>query len=215
MTTRMKIVWVVVALAVLTAAFVFLTTPTKTGGSVSGPISVGPEGKTVTEVSLWDWKHKYKVRTLHHRVSMTKITARTRTNVGPCYRVDAYTWGDSWAIDKVVRGYGHFKVCMKAGDHHALIDKYSYASSGHSESWFWDLQGIEVTKGAGWSTTWCLDPGEQGPCEPVEYRYWRFTFQWKQGVNIVGQDVAHHKTLYLGCTLRGEPGGYHCGSGEV
>jgi hypothetical protein len=188
-----------------------ITTPTTSGGSFTS-YSVGPSSKLIV-VSQQTWDRKGRIR--HVDGSSHKVKSRTRTAVGPCYRVEGEVHGDSWAIDKVTQGLGHFKVCMKAGDHTKIADTGTGASSSHRESWLWGFESVDVTKGEGTSTTWCLDPGEQGPCLPVEYRYWRYTFHWKQGVSIFAQDVAHHKTLYIGCTLRADPGGYQCGTGEA
>src|SRR5436853_287828 len=90
-------------------------------------------------------------------------------------RVDAEVHGDSLLIDKVVQGWDHFKLCMRAGDHTSVLDRYTGASPSNTESWLWRLDHVDVVKGAGVSTKWCLSPGEQGPCAPVEYRYWRYT----------------------------------------
>ncbi len=207
-----RAILVVLLLIALIVAFVAITTPSSSGGSVT---YVGPKGKIQTQslvvVSQKTWNRKGQVRRIGHGVTITRT--RTRTASGPCYRLEAEVHGDSWAIDKVVQGLGHFKLCMKAADHTKVNDSYTSASADHRETWLWNFNGVDVTKGAGVSTTWCN--GGVGPCLPLEYRYWRFTFHWMQGVSVFGQDFAHHKTLYIGCTLRAGNGGYQCGMGEA
>lgn len=206
----MKSRWLLVALAVVVvaiAAFMIVTSPDQVGGSST---YIGPPVHTTSlvVVSPRTWKRKGKVRHIGHGITVQ----RTRSSDGS-YRVEAEVHGDSWAIDKVVQGLGHFKLTPKAGSHHTKVnDTYTSASSSHRESWLWGFDGVDTTTGAGVSTTWCN--GGVGPCRAVEYRYTRFTFHWKQGVSIFGQDVAHHKTLYLGCTLRANYT-FHCGTGEA
>lgn len=202
-----RIVLVVLLVVALVVAFIAVTTPSHTGGSST---YIGPPVHTTSLVlvSPKTWKRKGKVRHIGHHVTVQ----RTRSGDGS-YRVEAEVHGDSLLIDQVVQGLGHFKLTPKAGTHHTKVsDKYTNASSSHRESWLWGFDNVDTVTGAGVSTTWCN--GGTGPCQPVEYRYWRFTFHWKQGVSIFGQDVAHHKTLYIGCTLRANYT-FHCGTGEA
>jgi hypothetical protein len=214
----MKVKWSYVVLALLLAlalviGYVAVTDPGSTGGSDSSTY-LGPVKTTsLIVVSPKTWRRKGKVRRLGHHAKLTQLASKTRALTGPCYRVDAEVHGDSWAIDKVVQGWLHAKICMRAGDHTKIADKYTAYSSSHSESWLWGLDHVDTVTGAGVSTTWCN--GGVGPCQSVEYRYFRFVFYWKQGVSVFGQDFAHHKTLYVGCTLRAGAGGYHCGSGDT
>lgn len=225
MSTR-RLIGFLVAIAVIgfILGYMFVTSPDAVGGS-STQTYTGPIRTTsLVLVSQKAWKRKGAIRKIGHHAHRTNLKAKRRSSSaatmsgalsGPCYRVDAEVHGDSRLIDKVVQGWLHAKICMKPGDHTKIMDKYSGASSSHKETWLWWVGTVDEVKGAGVSTTWCLDPGEQGPCQAVEYRYWRYTFQWKQGVSVFGQDLAHHKTLYVGCTLRAGQGGYQCGTGEA
>lgn len=215
MTRRtLTVLVVVVALAAAAVAFLWITaSPSGVGGS-STQTYTGPVRTTsMVLVSEKTWDRKGRVRHLGHHVSKTQLRSKSRALSGPCYRVDGEVHGDSKLIDKVVQGIGTFKLCMKAGDHSKVLDAYTSAAPSHRETWLWNFDHVDTTTGAGVSTTWCN--GGVGPCPPVEYRYWRFTFFFKQGVSIFGQDLAHHKTLYLGCTLRAGRGGYQCGTGEA
>lgn len=210
--TRPSKIIIAVLLAIAVALIAIgLTSPDSSGGSSSVTYNVPPEGKLIM-VSQTTWNRKGRVRHIRHHINRTNLRTRA-LNVGPCYRVDAEVHGDSKVIDKVVQGFGHFKLCMRAGDHTKVNDRYSGASSSHRETWMWGFDHVEFVKGAGISTSWCNDG--VGPCRPVEYRYWRYTFFWKQGVSVFGQDIAHHKTLYIGCTLRAGAGGFQCGTGDV
>jgi hypothetical protein len=209
--TKRTVVVVILAVLSLGLLFYWLTGPSSSGGSSSAYV-VGPEGRMVV-VSESTWNNKGEIRRIGHHVQRINSKALTRATVGPCYRVEAEVHGDARHIDKVVQGFGHFKLCMQAGDHTKVNDAYSSASSSHRETWLWSFDHVDLVTGAGVSTHWCN--GGIGPCLPVEYRYWRYTFSWKQGVSIFGQDIAHHKTLYIGCTLRAGPGGFQCGTGEA
>lgn len=202
------------AIAVLlVVGFLLVTSPDGVGGS-STQTYVGPVHTTsLVLVSQRTWKRKGKVRHVGHSAHKTVLKSKSRALSGPCYRVDAEVHGDSLLIDKVVQGWLHAKLCMRAGDHSKVMDKYTSASYSHSESWLWGFDHVDEVTGAGVSTTWCN--GGVGPCPPVEYRYYRYVFYFKQGVSIFGQDIAHHKTLYVGCTLRAGRGGYQCGTGEA
>lgn len=215
MRTRTLVLVVVVVVALL-AAYLIATSPDSVGGS-STVYKDQPIGlMSLVRVSQTTWDRKGRIRRIGHSTQITRNRTRslTRATSGPCYHVDAEVHGDSKLIDHVVEGWLHAKLCMRAGDHTMVLDKYTNASSAHKETWMWDFQGVDVVKGAGVSTTYCN--GGVGPCLPVEYRYWRFTFHWIQGVNIFGQTVGlHHKTLYVGCTLRAGNGGVQCGMGEA
>ena len=217
---KFKLSTILLAIAILLAAvFVFwlATSPDSVGGSFSS-YEVGPSGKLIV-VSQKDWDTKGKVVHIGghaYRVKFRSQRVAPMATSGPCYRVEGEVHGDAKLIDKVVQGLGHFKVCMQANDHTKILDAYTNASASHRETWMWQFQWLDTTKGAGVSTKWCLSPGEVGPCQAVEYRYWRFTFQWMQGVNVFGQTIGlHHKTLYIGCTLRAGTGGFQCGTGEA
>lgn len=203
----------VLIVAVVVLALAVFTTPTGVGGSSSSTYTGPVRTTSMVLVSQKAWNRKGAIQRIGHGVTMTKTRIKGRALSGPCYRVDAEVHGDSALIDKVVQGFGHFKLCMQAGNHNRVLDRYTNASASHRETWLWWNGSVTEVKGAGVSSTWCN--GGVGPCQPVEYRYWRFTFQWLQGVSIFGQDLAHHKTLYIGCTLRAGPGGYQCGMGEA
>jgi hypothetical protein len=207
--------WIIVAaLLVFVAAVAFsaCTSPDSVGGSSTYTGDLGLAKLVV--VSQKDWNNKGQVRHIGHHISVVRTRVANRASSGPCYRVEAEVHGDARLIDKVVQGLGHFKLCMQANDHTKILDAYTGASSSHRETWMWDFTGVDETKGAGVSDHWCN--GGVGPCLPVEYRYWRFTFHWLQGVSVFGQTVGlHHKTLYVGCTLRAGGGGFHCGTGEA
>lgn len=214
-----RIVLVALLVVALVVAFIAVTTPSHTGGSstyIGPPVHttsklthVGPiRTMSLIQVSQRTWKRKGKIRHIGHHVTVQRVRSANGS-----YRVEAEVHGDSWKIDQVVQGFGHFKLTPKAGTHHTKVaDRYTNASASHRESWLWRLNYLNTTKGAGVSTTWCN--GGVGPCQAVQYRYWRFTFQWIQGVSIFGQDFAHHSTLYIGCTLRANYT-YHCGTGEA
>jgi hypothetical protein len=183
------------------------------GGSSTSTYTGPVRTTSLILVSQKTWDRKGKVRHISGHAKMTKLASKTLAVSGPCYRVDAEVHGDSRLIDKVVQGWLHAKLCMRADDHTKVLDKYTGSSSSHSESWLWGFDHVDTITGSGVSTTWCN--GGVGPCMPVEYRYFRYVFYWKQGVSIFGQDVAHHKTLYVGCTLRAGHGGYQCGVGDA
>lgn len=223
MNMRRNILVVLLIVALIGAVIVIVSAPSNTGGSTKytklSPVQttstltdVPIRTMSLVQVSQKTWKRKGKVRHVHHHTSVTRL--KTRALSGPCYRVDTEIHGDSWAISHVLQGLLSAKLCMKAGNHSNVLDKYTSASSSHRESWLWQYQGVDEVKGAGVSTNWCN--GGVGPCAPVEYRYWRFTFSWVQGVNVFGQTIGlHHKTLFIGCTLRAGNGGFHCGMGEA
>jgi hypothetical protein len=208
-----KTLWLIVVLVLLVTGFLIATSPMSVGGSDTSTYTGPVHTTSLVLVSQRTWRRKGRVRHLGHHAKRTNLSPKTRATSGPCYRVDAEVHGDSLLIDKVIQGWLHAKLCMRAGDHTKILDKYTGASFSHSETWAWWFDHVDEVKGAGVSTHWCN--GGVGPCQPVEYRYWRYVFYWKQGVSVFGQDVAHHKTLYVGCTLRAGPGGYQCGTGEA
>jgi len=203
-----KLLIIALAFVTLAAVALLLAHPARTRGEVSFTTetpSVAPaEGMTIRD--------RVKITRVHHHIRFTRIASRAP---GPCYRIDAVVIGDNPLIDDIVTGTGHFHWCVDGQHPNQLVDKNSYSNSDHSESWGWELANIELTSGRGWSNTWCLDPGETGPCFPVQYRYWRYTFRWTRLIGVFGQGITLHKTLYAGCTVRGNPGGFHCGTGDV
>lgn len=224
----MKWTWqktVVVALVIIAltlAAFIIISTPMHQGGSAhktSGNLGLvlgTPAAAHPLHMTYEEWLRKAKVRSWHHHFERVSTSSRAiLAAIGPRYTIEGETHGDSWAINKVVQGICHFHITMSPTDHRRIMDKYSGASCDHRESWFWGLRYIEKTTGSGWTSTWCLKDGQQGPCYPVEYRYWRFTFQWAQGVDVLGQDIAHHSTQYVACTLRAGGTGWQCSVGDV
>lgn len=207
MSTRTRVGLGMLIGVLLAALFLAATQPASTHGLVTFTTespSVSPQGRTLFQ--------KVKITHVRHRIRFTRLSSRSS---GPCFRVDATVIGDNGLIDKIVSGTGHFHWCVEAQHSNRLIDKFSYANKDHSESWGWELDKIEANAGRGWSSTWCLSEGEQGPCFPVQYRYWRFTFRWSRLIGVFGQGVTLHKTLFAACTVRGVPGGYDCGTGEA
>lgn len=210
---------ILLIIALVAAFFVIISSPMHQGGSarkVGGNLGVTFLGqpasaRVITETT---WNRKGKIRRWHHHFTRLS-SAPTILAAGPRYTIEGETHGDSWAIDKVVQGICHFHITMSSVDHDRILDKYSGASCDHRETWLWNLRSIDKVTGAGWTSTWCLDPGQYGPCKPVEYRYWRFTFRWMQGVSIFGQDVAHHSNQWVACTLRGGGAGWSCNTGDV
>lgn len=208
-----RTVIVLLVLVLLTMlAFLAISTPTKTGSEFH-QVGIVNQAAEARPMRLKEWRRCCKIRDLDRRFHVERVRSLSRASSGPCYRVEGKVDGDSLTIDNIVEGFGHFKLCVRAGDHTTVIDRYSGANQTHRETWAWDLKWVEVTRGAGVSTTWCN--GGVGPCKAVEYRYWRFTWQWMQGIDVFGQDVAHHKTVYMGCTLRAGGAGWHCGAGDV
>jgi len=206
--------WVLVVLFAFMVALSllnWLSKPVSTHEQISitteSPTLAPAEGMLVRRLA-----DKGKITRVHHKIHLTRLSSRA---TGSCYRVDARVIGDNPLIDDIVTGTGHFHWCVNRLHPNRILDKYTYANKDHSESWGWELNNIELTSGMGWSTKWCLDPGEQGPCAAVQYRYWRFTFRWDRGISVFGQEIKMHKTLYTACTVRGNPGGFVCGTGEV
>lgn len=206
-----KVLMIVAIVALLIAGIIIISQPTDTRGEVNFTTE-SPHAMLRRSI-----REKVKITQVRHRIRFREVSpagGRARAS-GSCYRVDATVIGENKLIDEIVTGTMHAHWCVKAGNPNAIYDRYTYANSDHHESWGWTLDGIEVAKGAGLSTTWCLDPGEIGPCPAhVEYRYWRFRFGWERGISVFGQEFKMHKHLYVSCTVRGDPGGYLCKTGE-
>lgn len=211
--SKRKVLAVAVALLLVLGLFIVLSNPSGTSGSVTFTTetpSVAPVGMLMSTRSTV--RERVRITRIRHHIRFRKIGSRS---TGPCYRIDARVVGENGLIDDIVTGTGHFHWCVSSRRPVRIVDKYSYANKDHTESWGWSLDSIETTAGQGWSDKWCLEFGEQGPCQAVEYRYWRFTFRWSRGIDILGQELKLHKVLYAACTVRGNPGGYHCGTGEA
>lgn len=209
--TLKRLFYIVLGILLIAVVALLVSQPMRTRGDVvfqtEAPMIVPAEGMTVYE-------DNGKITRVHGRVRFRKLGTTSRATTGPCYRIDARVIGDNGLIDEIVVGTGHYHWCVEAAHPNQLIDRYTYSSSDHHESWQWHLTNVDVVRGQGWSSTWCLNDGEQGPCFPVQYRYTRFVFRWDRGLSIFGQDIKMHKTLYVACTVRGNPGGHACSTGE-
>jgi hypothetical protein len=200
--------YLVIALLVLAiiGAYLLITTPSH--GSSNQTVETedrrlvitSPLGMTKTEWNGGAIKHD------SHRTTVSQTSSfRARlTATGPCYVVHRDEWGDSGTFEHVVRGTGIYHWCVGAA-HPENIVSFSH-SFDHYETQLWKLNWVETTAGGGVSSTWCT-PNGSGPCYPVDYKFFRFRYQYVRGANIQGVDLQEHATFYVQCTVRGNAPG--------
>lgn len=213
---------VVLFIVLVLLAFLAVSSPIRQGGSAhsTGDLGITFLGQPAHAYAIhgtWPrrrWKHKGVVRHWHRHFSKTTTRSLSRARVGPSYRIDAETHGDSWAVDKVVQGWLHAHITMSGRNHSKILNRYSGVAFDHRESWWWGLDDVSVTKNYGVSSTWCLSPGEVGVCKPVEYLYVRVNFDWQQAIFVEGIENPRHIHQYVGCTLRSGGAGWSCGTGS-
>ena len=134
-------------------------------------------------------------------------------NTGPCYRVHKYKWGNSLTVSKIVLGIGHFHWCVGAQHPENVVSFDHNFEHSETSGQLWRLNWVETSSGGGTSSTWCSSDGT-GPCFPVEYKFWRFRYQFIRGATVAGIDLAQHATFQIQCTVRGNSpnvkGNYEC-----
>lgn len=209
MRRSLKLAIVLACAVLLIVVIAMLTTPLHGSSNQTVETEVSERGVTITAPGMTrtEWNGG-SIRHHSHRTQVMKtsnLRARASlTATGPCYVVHRDEWGDSGTYQHVVRGTGHFHWCVGA-QHPENIVSFSH-SFDHYESQLWRLNWVEESDGGGVSSTWCT-PNGNGPCFPVEYRFYRFRYQFVRGANIQGVDLQEHATFYVQCTVRGNAPG--------